>query len=333
MSENIIGNPENENSDIKEKVIIDEISEKDTSESTVNKNEVNEEVNESAVTAESEAEEQENQPAIEPENEAGEAEPASRFQEYFNEEIEKNNPKMTNTLLTLHELRSIDEELTEIDDEKGDLPDKIESIRKEIKILGKELNEKKHSLEKLDEEKSRLTADNNSYEERINKYDEQKFDVRSNKEYDEIVKTIESLFVEVAKNEKRVKDIEEIHVKLGNDVTALEVRTNDLNTDLSERQALLDELDEQYRQDESGLREKRNELLSKIDHSSSVLYERINKSYKGEATAIVRKGNCSGCYNSIPPQTVIEIKSAEKLYTCQSCGRILIAEELLANKE
>jgi hypothetical protein len=51
--------------------------------------------------------------------------------------------------------------------------------------------------------------------------------------------------------------------------------------------------------------------------------------YKGEAAAIVRKGNCSGCYNSIPPQRVIEIKTAEKVFTCQSCGRILISEELI----
>ena len=267
------------------------------------------------------------------ENENSEDEPVSRFQEYFNEEIEKNNPKMTGTLLTLYELRNIDEELTDIEDEKGDLPDKIELIKKDIESIEKELNEKKQSLLKLEEEKSKLISENESYEERINKYDEQKFDVRSNKEYDEIVKTIESLFEEVGKNENRIKDIDDIFSKLGTDVESLESRSNEATTDLTEKQSLLDELDEQYKQEESGLREKRNELLEKIDEASSLLYERINSSYKGEATAIVRRGNCSGCYNSIPPQTVIEIKSAEKLYTCQSCGRILIAEELLANKE
>ena len=240
---------------------------------------------------------------------------------------------MTGTLLTLYELRNIDEELTDIEDEKGDLPDKIELIKKDIESIEKELNEKKQSLLKLEEEKSKLISENESYEERINKYDEQKFDVRSNKEYDEIVKTIESLFEEVGKNENRIKDIDDIFSKLGTDVESLESRSNEATADLTEKQSLLDELDEQYKQEESGLREKRNELLTKIDEASSLLYERINRSYKGEATAIVRRGNCSGCYNSIPPQTVIEIKSAEKLYTCQSCGRILIAEELLANKE
>ena len=329
MSENNINeNPEERNPNMKDEVIIKEFSGQENSVNTDAEAETPKEISNPGMVAGSEDPE-----SGEPDNEMIEEVRESRFQEYFNEEVEKNNPKMTNTLLTLHELRGIDEELTEIEDEKGDLPDKIEFIREEIESLSKELNEKKQSLSKLEEEKSKLTADNNSYEERINKYDEQKFDVRSNKEYDEIVKTIESLFVEVGKNEKRIKDIEEIYTMLGTDVQTLESKTEEMNSELKEKQTLLDELDEQYKQDESGLREKRDELLKKIDPTSSLLYERINKSFKGEATAIVRKGNCSGCYNSIPPQTVIEIKSAEKLYTCQSCGRILIAEELLAGKE
>lgn len=330
MSENnISGNPGQENSNLKDEIVIKDISESENSGNFTKDTEEKEDDIKSG--NDSDAENPESEIAEIPESENEES--TSRFQEYFNEEVENNIPKMTETLLILHELRRIDEELTEIDDEKGDLPDKIESIRKEVETIGKEFNEKKQSQLKLEEEKSVLTKDNNSYEDRINKYDEQKFDVRSNKEYDEIVKTIESLFEEVSKNEKRIKDIEEIHSLLEKDLEALDTKTNDLNTQLTEKQSLLDELNEQYKLDESGLREKRNELLAKIDPASSALYERINKSYKGEATAIVRRGNCSGCYNSIPPQTVIEIKSAEKLYTCQSCGRILIAEEVLINKE
>ncbi|MEO6693834.1 MAG: C4-type zinc ribbon domain-containing protein, partial [Ignavibacteria bacterium] len=91
----------------------------------------------------------------------------------------------------------------------------------------------------------------------------------------------------------------------------------------------LNELDEQYMQEESVLKEKRSHLTVKLSENSLYLYEKINGMYNGEATAIVRKGNCSGCYNSIPPQRVIEIRSADKIYTCQSCGRILISEELI----
>lgn len=264
---------------------------------------------------------------------SAEEETGSRFQEYFNELTEDIIPKMTETLLTFYDLKNIDEELTEIDEEKGDLPEKIDSLKDKIKITEKEMNEKKNSTDKLETEKSKLMEDNASYEDRINKYDEQKYEVRSNDEYDNVVKTIESLFEEVKKNEKRIKEIDGIYVSLKTDIESLENKIREFNEDLNENQTLLNELDEQYKQDESGLREKRIALLSKLDDKNSNLYERINNSYKGEATAIVRKGNCSGCYNSIPPQRVIEIKSAENIFTCQSCGRILISDEMLAARE
>ncbi|HMQ69268.1 MAG TPA: C4-type zinc ribbon domain-containing protein [Ignavibacteria bacterium] len=257
----------------------------------------------------------------------------SRFQEYFIEKEEGIVPKMTEILLTFYDLKNIDEELTEIEDEKGDLPEIIDSLSEKIKIAEKELMEKNISTSKLEKEKAKLEEDDKSYEERINKYDEQKYDVRSNDEYDDVVKTIESLFEEVKKNETRIKEINGIHASLTKDIESLENKVKELTEDLNEKQTLLNELDEQYQQDESVLREKRIELLTKLDEKNKNLYERINNSYKGEATAIVRKGNCSGCYNSIPPQRVIEIKSAEKIYNCQSCGRILISDEMLAARD
>ncbi|MEO8210375.1 MAG: C4-type zinc ribbon domain-containing protein [bacterium] len=254
---------------------------------------------------------------------------AARFQEFFADTVEVQISKMNTALLTFLELKKIDEELNEIEEEKGDLPDSIELIKSNVEVLETQLEDKDQTLSKFEEEQSSLETESKSYEEKINKYDEQKYDVRSNKEYDEIVKTIESLFDEVAKNEIRVKDISELANKLREEISSADLKLVELKTELTEKQSQLDELNEQYKQDEFALNEKRKNLMSKLDTPSSALYERINNSYKGEATAIVRKGNCSGCYNSIPPQRVIEIKTAEKIYTCQSCGRILIAEELI----
>ncbi|MDQ3022541.1 MAG: C4-type zinc ribbon domain-containing protein [Bacteroidota bacterium] len=256
---------------------------------------------------------------------------SSRFQEFFADAVEVQISKMNNALLTFLELKKIDEELTEIEEEKGDLPDSIKLIKSNIEFLETQLENTKQSLTKFVEEKSKLENENKSYEEKISKYDEQKYDVRSNKEYDEIVKTIESLFDEVGKNESRLKDLSELIDKLQEELTSLGIKIQELNTDLNEKQTHLDELNEQYKQDEHILNGKRGNLMSKLDSQAASLYERINNSYKGEATAIVRKGNCSGCYNSIPPQRVIEIKTAEKIFTCQSCGRILISEELISS--
>lgn len=252
----------------------------------------------------------------------------SRFQEFFADAVEIENRKLNDILNTFLELKKIDEELAEIDEEKGDLPDEIETIKSKLETISRNLEEKKDAHSKLTDEKLILEKENNEIEKKIDKYDQEKFNVRSNKEYDEIVKAIESLFDEVKKNEVRIKESGSLIEKLNEEISVLESNNSELSGEMSEKQTLLDELNEQYKQDEAELNEKRNNLFSKLDAQSGNLYERINSLYKGEATALVRKGNCSGCYNSIPPQRVIEIKTAEKIFTCQSCGRILVPEEI-----
>ncbi|HAX47826.1 MAG TPA: hypothetical protein DCX92_02460, partial [Bacteroidetes bacterium] len=73
----------------------------------------------------------------------------------------------------------------------------------------------------------------------------------------------------------------------------------------------------------------REEIIKSIDPEDLAYYERISSVKYGEAVAVVRKGSCLGCYSSIPPQKAIEIRTADKFYSCESCGRILIAEEII----
>jgi predicted nucleic acid-binding Zn-ribbon protein len=268
----------------------------------------------------------ENNSAVIPEEDG-----ASRFQQYFSDVEERNAPKLTTVLQSFLRLREIDSELAEIEEEKGDLPESIEKLTAQCSTLKTDYSGKKGTLNSLVDEKFRLETENTSHEEKINKYDEQKYNVRSNKEYDEITKTVDSLFEEVKKNESRLKEIESILSVLDVEIEELENKITEQEATLSEKQSLLDELDEQYKQEELVLRERRDSAISELNEANRFLYENVNKMYKGEAAAIVRKGNCSGCYNSIPPQRVIEIKSAEKIFTCQSCGRILVSEELISN--
>ncbi len=255
----------------------------------------------------------------------------SKFQHYFSEVEESNAPKLTTVLHSFLKLREIDSELAEIEEEKGDLPESIEKLSSQCAILKGDYSSKKSTLNALVEEKSKLEHDNTSDEEKINKYDEQKYNVRSNKEYDEITKAVDLLFEVVKKNESRLKEIDSLLSVLDVEIEDLETKITEQEKDLSEKQNLLDELNDQYKQEESALKERREVAIKELNETHRFLYENVNKMYKGEAAAIVRKGNCSGCYNSIPPQRVIEIKTAEKIFTCQSCGRILVAEELLSN--
>ncbi len=252
----------------------------------------------------------------------------SRIIEFFDDKQSAKND-LSSTLRILYELKKIDKELADIEEEKGDLPEKIEELDEKIEELEKRITEDKSSLEILRAEEKKIVKDNKTIEDKANKLDEEKYNVRNNKEYDEISKMIDECFEILDRNENRLKEIEELTDNLENEIEANEDKVEEYTEERDESQEHLDELNEEFKEEETTLNSERKKLVSKLDFETKSLYERINSSYKGEALGIVRKGNCSGCYNSVPPQRAIEIRMSEKMYTCQSCGRILIDESLI----
>lgn len=249
--------------------------------------------------------------------------------EYFEEDSDTKKPKVTEKLMTFYKLSKIDKELFEIEEEKGDLPDVIKNLKEKIASIEKEVSDRQKRVIDLNTTKDKLTASNKKTEERITKYEEQKFSAKNNKDYDDIMKTIDAGLEEMEGFEKKMKDITN---EIKNEVDAtneLTARVEGLKTDLTEKEEVLQELDENYKSEEDEMKKDYNVLLKNLNAEDKALYTRLKKMFKGEVIAIVRKGNCTGCYNSIPPQKVIEIATAEKVYTCESCGRILISEEVL----
>ena len=258
-----------------------------------------------------------------------ENESESRVLEFFGEASEKESLNLSENLISLYNLTKIDGELEEIEEVKGNLPEKIRVLQEETKKIENKISSNQIKIKKLSDEENELEDENELSEERMGKFDEQKYNVRSNKEYDDIMKAIDSCFEIVEKNEERIKEIKTTKEELSKETEELKTNDNEIKKELEENQKSLNELNKQFEKEEIELKNKRNKILSKVGAENKHLYEKLNGTYKGEATAIVRNGNCSGCFNSIPPQREIEIRSAAKIFTCQSCGRILIDESLI----
>lgn len=251
--------------------------------------------------------------------------------EYFEEDAKENKPKVTEKLMTFYKLSKIDKELFEIEEEKGDLPDVIADLREKVTELEKEVSEKQKRVIELSGEKEKLTSSNKKTEERISKYEEQKYSAKNNKEYDDIMKTIDAGLQEMEGFEKKMRDLTN-DIKNEIDATAAATsKLEEIKSELNEKEDMLKELDENYKSEEDEMKKEYDGLLKKLNQDDQNLYLRLKKMFKGEVTSIVRKGNCTGCYNSIPPQKVIEIAAAERVFTCESCGRILISEEVIKN--
>jgi len=239
---------------------------------------------------------------------------------------------MKDRLLLLYKLHKIDRELLELYSLRGDIPAKIEELTAQCNKLEGDFKSMQEQLSAINEIEDSVQEENDRLLEKIEKNDEilRSGAVKSNREYDALAKEIDDAKSKIDENERVLKDEysgkkQDLAFQLG----GLKVQISEVKEELEINTNELKELTKQTEEEESELKAARGELLRKIGGEDMESYNRINDSRYGEAMALVRKGSCLGCYSSIPPQRVIEIKMADHLYHCESCGRILIAEELL----
>jgi predicted nucleic acid-binding Zn-ribbon protein len=237
---------------------------------------------------------------------------------------------MKERLLTLYELHKIDKELQELNSLKGDIPLLIAELTDKKTSFEKELEDIKNELAQIIENEDVLIGENKNLAKKIDKNDEvlRSGAVKSNTEYNALAKEIEMAYEHIDKNEDLLeKEIKGKKTQLQEKVNKLQGELTEMMTELTQNQETLNTLNEQTEEEEKELKKQREAIVPKVNPEDKEFYERINHAKFGDAMAIVRKGSCLGCFNSIPPQRAIEIRMADRFFTCESCGRILISEE------
>ena len=159
----------------------------------------------------------------------------------------------------------------------------------------------------------------------IKKYEEQQKNVRNNREYDSLSKEIEFQTLEIELAEKRKREfgiqIDEKNLVIDESQKVLDERKADLQNKKSE----LDEIISDTRKEEEILLNSREDFRHIIEDRLFIAYTKIRDNARnGLAVVTVERDACGGCFNKIPPQRQLDIKSRKKIIVCEYCGRILV---------
>ncbi len=187
---------------------------------------------------------------------------------------------------------------------------RLESLRQEFKHV--------------ESERKRLEIDAETERGQINKYKTQLFQIKSNVEYQALLK-------EIAGREQQVRGIED------HELESME-KAEECQRALKEEQSVVSELTgkaetekadlirraEVIAQELSQLQAEREQLAAATDPDLLGRYERLMRS-KGDAAIVPIRdnGNCGGCHLQVPPQVVHDSKNSGELTSCDYCGRIL----------
>jgi len=237
--------------------------------------------------------------------------------------------KIEDTLLAVYQLQQHDSQIDKIRMIRGELPLEVQDLEDEIVGLETRIDNyhtEIKSLDKLVAEKKQAIKDSESL---IKKYEEQKMNVRNNREYDSLTKEIEFQTLEMQLAEKRIKEYSEALNNKKLQIDESEVVLSERKTDLEIKKSELNDIVEETEIEEKTLAKRSAELQNRIEERLLIAYQRIRKNARnGLAIVQIERDACGGCFNKIPPQHQLDIRMHKKIIVCEYCGRILVDSDI-----
>lgn len=233
---------------------------------------------------------------------------------------------MKEQLVSLIELQKMESAAGRIQAKKRNLPAQVNKLDEEFKAFCDILEAERVQMEDLRKRRREKDAQLLAGQQSLKKTRERLFEVKTNKEYQSMLKEIE---IFEGKNSRMEDEVIALLDELDRHEAALKIKEEELaarrrsyeeekSTLEAELNSLAEELDGYLRKSGELKKEIPGELLRK--------YEQIKGAGRGVAVVAVWKEICDGCHMSIPPQLYNQLQKTTTLITCPNCNRIIYWE-------
>jgi hypothetical protein len=233
-----------------------------------------------------------------------------------------------NRLKVLYQLQTIDDQLDELEELRGDLPNSVRELEERINTCKEDIKskekEQKESLKKRDSNEDEIER----LKENQKKFKSQLYQVRNNKEYDALTKEIDHTEEQMKKLETENDGLADTSKTLTQEVEEIKLKLEELKKELTDKEADLKEIIKANAKEETKLTGERKKLENEVKKPDLSAYMRIRKAKRGKAVSTIKRSACSGCHNIVPSQRQLEIRRNNRLFFCEYCGRILVSSEI-----
>ncbi len=235
--------------------------------------------------------------------------------------------EMKEQILKMVDLQNIDTKIYNINKELSKLPRDLDKLLEEFNPRQKKYNNKKNNLKEMEAEnlKCKMELDENtsklkSLQERLSK-------VQNAKELSAVDKEINGI-------KNAIGETEEKNIKLLDDIDDIKKEISEEDQVIKEEKKRVDELNKKIKiktNETSGelktLERERMKIANTLPQELLDKYEFIFEKKEGKAIVAVKEEVCTGCYMSIPPQVISDIRKGFEIFYCQYCSRMLYYPE------
>jgi len=238
-----------------------------------------------------------------------------------------------NRLKILYKFQLIDDQLDELEELRGDLPNAVKELEDQIRSFKDDVSskekEQKDSLKKREENEGEIEKQ----KENQKKFKAQLYQVRNNKEYDALTKEIDHTDDLVSRLEAENDGLADLSKSLTQQIEEIKPKLFELNEALKAKETDLKEIVKANEKEEAKLRKERKKIEEEVKKPDLSAYMRIRKAKRGKAVSTIKRSACSGCHNIVPSQRQLEIRRNNRLFFCEYCGRILVSTEIAESAE
>lgn len=227
----------------------------------------------------------------------------------------------------LVELQRRDTKLMELRRLRTELPVELERIDEEIQRQRAQLQEAREHLEELKLRRRKRERDLEVEVEKVKRSQSRLYEAKTNKEYQALLKEIESVKENIGTLEEEILLLLEKTDATVAELNAREEAFREAEKAMSaQRDSIIAELGGLESQ-ELQLQEQREQAATHIDENWMGVYAKVAKRYGGLAVVRVDGGTCQGCFLSLPPQLYNEILKNARVVQCPFCSRFVYHEQ------
>lgn len=234
---------------------------------------------------------------------------------------------MEQELETLFEAQKIETQIMEGEQKLLQAPKRLKQMEEELLAVSQKIDKQKEIIDELEKERRKKEKELEGEKEKIKKLEVRLYDVKTNKEYQALLKEIEAAKEANDRTEEDVLVLMDKVEDLRKDYESSSVHLQEIEQSSQAERAVIEKEIRSMDEIIANLTRERDNLLSVVSESLRNIYGILRERRGGIAVTNVKNGVCLGCNMNIPPQLFIEVTKNKTLIQCPSCNRILFFRE------
>ncbi len=220
-------------------------------------------------------------------------------------------------------LQTVDLKIQQMERVQGEIPLRIASLEEGLRREEEKVASLRADLDRLQKERRQKEKELEEEVERVRKTEARTMEIKTNKEYQAVLKEIESAKKLNRQREEEIlqilERIEEAQTRMGGGEQALGVKRKEIQREIEglnrKAASFAAEMATEIRQREEAKEGIPPALLSR--------YHMLLEKRQGLAVARALNGVCQACHMNLRPQLFIELQKQDTLILCPNCSRIL----------